>query len=165
MRNALPNAAFIGFTGTPLMAGEELTKSVFGDYVSIYNFCQSVEDHNTVPLYYENRIREVQLSNDDLNEEMEAIIDAAELDENQQAKLERQFRREYQLITRDERLEEIAEDLVDHYMGRGVLAKAMVVCIDKATAVLSHDKVRKHWRTSLQRLRRELTVHDPLDKT
>jgi type I restriction enzyme R subunit len=164
MRNALPNAAFIGFTGTPLMAGEELTKAVFGPYVSVYNFRQSVEDHNTVPLYYENRIPEVQLSNDDLNEEMEAIIDAAELDENQQAKLERQFRREYQLITRDDRLERIAEDLVDHFMGRGVLAKAMVVSIDKATAVCTYDKVQKHWKVALGKLRKELAAADPMDK-
>ena len=63
MRNALPNAAFIGFTGTPLMAGEENTREVFGDYVSIYNFRQSIEDGATVPLYYENRIPELQLTN------------------------------------------------------------------------------------------------------
>ena len=164
MRNALPNAAFIGFTGTPLMAGEELTKSVFGDYVSIYNFRQSVEDHNTVPLYYENRIPEVQLNNDDLNEEMEAIIEAAELEENEQAKLERQFKRQYQLITRDERLEKIAEDLVDHFMGRGVLAKAMVISIDKATAVRTYDKVQKHWKVALEKLRKEVAAADPMDK-
>ena len=67
MRNALPNAAFIGFTGTPLMAGEERTRQVFGDYVSIYNFAQSVDDNATVPLYYENRIPELQLTNENLN--------------------------------------------------------------------------------------------------
>ena len=68
MRNALPNAAFIGFTGTPLMAGEERTKQVFGDYISIYNFKQSIDDGNTVPLYYENRIPELQLTNENLDE-------------------------------------------------------------------------------------------------
>src|SRR6266404_3648737 len=132
MRNALPNAAFIGFTGTPLMAGEERTKAVFGDYVSIYNFKQSIDDKNTVPLFYENRIPELQLKNPNLTEDMAEIIDSANLDEDQQAKLEREFGREYQLITREERLEKIAEDLVTHYMGRGVLAKAMVISIDKA---------------------------------
>ena len=71
MRNALPNAAFLAFTGTPLMAGEERTRQVFGDYVSIYNFKQSVEDNATVPLYYENRIPELQLTNENLNEDME----------------------------------------------------------------------------------------------
>jgi type I restriction enzyme R subunit len=135
MRNALPNAAFIGFTGTPLIAGEERTKEVFGDYISIYNFKQSIDDGNTVPLYYENRIPELQLTNDTLTDDIAAIVDDAELDEDQQAKLEREFAREYHLITREERLDRIAEDIVAHYTGRGVLAKAMVISIDKATAV------------------------------
>ncbi len=72
MRNALPNAAFLAFTGTPLMVGEERTRQVFGDYVSIYNFKQSVEDNATVPLYYENRIPELQLTNENLNEDMQS---------------------------------------------------------------------------------------------
>lgn len=152
MRNALPNAAFIGFTGTPLIAGEERTKEVFGDYISIYNFKQSIDDGNTVPLYYENRIPELQLTNDTLTDDIAAIIDEAELDEDQQAKLEREFAREYHLITREERLERIAEDIVAHYTGRGVLAKAMVISIDKATAVRMYDKVQKHWKSALTKL-------------
>ena len=106
MRNALPNAAFIGFTGTPLMAGEEKTREVFGDYVSIYNFKQSVDDEATVPLYYENRIPELQLTNPDLNDDMAAVLEDAELDEAQEARLEREFAREYHLITRDDRLDD-----------------------------------------------------------
>ena len=149
MRNALPNAAFIGFTGTPLIAWEERTKEVFGDYVSIYNFKQSIDDGNTVPLYYENRIPELQLTNDNLRDDIAAIIDDAELDEDQQTKLEREFAREYHLITREERLDRIAEDIVAHYTGRGVLAKAMVISIDKATAVRMYDKVQKHWKAAL----------------
>jgi type I restriction enzyme R subunit len=164
MRNALPNAAFIGFTGTPLMAGEERTKQVFGDYVSIYNFKQSIDDGNTVPLYYENRIPELQLTNPNLTEDMADIIDSADLDEDQQARLEREFAREYQLITREERLEKIAEDLVAHYMGRGVLAKAMVIAIDKATAVRMYDKVQAHWKPALARLKKEVSAADPDDK-
>jgi type I restriction enzyme R subunit len=78
MRNALPNAAFIGFTGTPLMAGEEKTREVFGDYVSVYDFRQSVEDGATVPLYYENRIPELQLTNTAFNEELELDADHSE---------------------------------------------------------------------------------------
>ena len=119
MRNALPNAAFIGFTGTPLMAGEERTKEVFGDYVSVYNFAQSIEDGATVPLYYENRTPELQLANEDLNEDMERQLDEADLSEEQEKKLEREFAREYHLITRGPRLEAVAEDLVSHFMGRG----------------------------------------------
>src|SRR3546814_8252687 len=64
MRQALPNAAFMGFTGTPLIEGEEVTRQQFGDYVSIYNFRDAIEDGATVPLYYENRIPELQLVND-----------------------------------------------------------------------------------------------------
>jgi len=164
MRNALPNAAFIGFTGTPLMAGEELTKQVFGDYISIYNFKQSIDDGNTVPLYYENRIPELQLINEKLAEDIAEIIDSAELDEDRQAKLEREFAREYHLITREDRLEKIAEDIVAHYTGRGVLAKAMIISIDKATAVRMYDKVQKHWKAKLAELRKALASADPLDK-
>ena len=156
MRNALPNAAFIGFTGTPLMAGEEKTREVFGDYVSIYNFKQSVDDGATVPLYYENRIPELQLTNADFKEDMEELLESAELDEEQEKKLEREFAREYHLITRDDRLEKIADDIVSHFMGRGHLGKAMVVCIDKATAVKMYDKVRKHWKEYLGALKQEL---------
>ena len=119
MRNALPNAAFIGFTGTPLIVSEEKTREVFGDYVSIYNFKQSIDDGATVPLYYENRIPELQLTNEHLNEEIERVLEEAELDEDQEKKLEREFAREYHLITRDDRLEKIAEDIVNHFIGRG----------------------------------------------
>jgi len=158
MRNALPNAAFIGFTGTPLMAGEEKTRQVFGDYVSIYNFKQSVDDGATVPLYYENRIPEVVLTNQNLNEDMERLLEEAELDEGQEKKLEREFSREYQLVTRDDRLEKIAEDIVEHFMGRGQEGKAMVVCIDKATAVRIYDKVQKYWKQYLADLEDKLAV-------
>ena len=84
MRSALPNAAFIGFTGTPLMAGEERTKEVFGDYVSVYNFKQSMDDGDTVPLYYENRIPELQLTNENLTEEIADNLRPADLDEDQE---------------------------------------------------------------------------------
>ena len=156
MRNALPKAAFIGFTGTPLMVGEEKTRQVFGDYVSIYNFQQSVEDKATVPLFYENRIPELQLTNQDLNEDMERLLEDAELDEDQEKKLEREFAREYHLITRDGRLERIAEDIVSHFMGRGQKGKAMVVSIDKATAVKMFDRVKKYWGKYLADLQRRL---------
>jgi type I restriction enzyme R subunit len=156
MRTALPNAAFIGFTGTPLMAGEEKTREVFGDYVSVYDFRQSVEDQATVPLYYENRIPELQLLNEtEFSEEMEQILEAAELDEEQEKKLERELAREYHLITRDERLETISADLVNHFLGRGFPGKAMVVSIDKATAVRMYDKVQVHWERRLEQLRRD----------
>lgn len=158
MRNALPNAAFIAFTGTPLIVGEEKTKDVFGDYVSIYDFKQSVDDGATVPLYYENRIPELQLTNENLNEAMEDLLEEAMLDEEQEQKLEREFSREYHLITRDDRLEKIAEDLIQHFASRGFKGKAMVISIDKATAVKMYDKVKKHRQTYLARLKDGLRV-------
>jgi type I restriction enzyme R subunit len=156
MRNALPNAAFIGFTGTPLISGEEKTKEVFGDYVSIYNFKQSVEDGATVPLFYENRIPELQLTNEDLNGDMEQIVEAAMLDEEAEKKLERQCARQYQLIVRDDRLEKIASDLVTHFLGRGYQGKAMFIAIDRFTAVKMYDKVKHHWKIYLDDLKAQL---------
>ena len=132
MRNALPNAAFLGFTGTPLMAGEEKTREVFGDYVSEYNFARSIEDGATVPLFYENRIPELQIINENLTEDMYRVIESAELDQEQEKKLEREFAREYHLITREDRLDAVAEDIVKHFINRGHRGKAMVICIDKA---------------------------------
>ncbi len=159
MRNALPNAGFIGFTGTPLIKGEEeRTREVFGDYVSVYDFARSIEDGATVPLYYENRIPEVQLTNQDLNRDLEELLEAAELDEAQEKKLEREFGREYHIITREDRLEAIARDLVGHFTGRGYRGKAMMVCIDKATAVRMYDKVQKHWKAEISRLQAALAV-------
>lgn len=156
MRTALPSAAFVAFTGTPLIVGEELTRKTFGDYVSIYNFKQSIDDGATVPLYYENRIPEVQLTNEDLNEDFEQIVEEAMLSDEQEAKLEREFSREYHIITRDERLKKIAEDIVEHFMGRGYQGKAMVVAIDKPTAVKMYAKVKKYWGEHIQRLNAEL---------
>ena len=145
MRRALPNAAFLGFTGTPLMAGEERTKEVFGDYVSIYNFAQSVADGATVPLFYESRQPELQLAKEDLKDELQALLAEAELDEDQERRVQTQFAKQYQLITRDDRLEKIAVDLVNHFAGRGYRGKAMFIAIDKATAVRMFDKVKAHW--------------------
>ncbi len=164
MRAALPNASFIAFTGTPLIVGEEKTREVFGDYVSIYNFRQSTDDRATVPLYYENRKPELQLTNENLNEDMQRLLEEAELDEDQEKKLEREFAREYHLITRDDRLEKVAEDIADHFMGRGFRGKAMVVSIDKATAVRMYDKVRKHWSQRMHALRDELAAASANEK-
>ena len=156
MRAALPRALFIAFTGTPLIVGEERTKEVFGDYVSIYDFQQSVEDGATVPLFYENRTPELQLVNPDLNEDIYMLIEAAELDPEQEAKLERELSRQYHILTRDDRLETVAQDIVRHFLGRGFVGKAMVVSIDKATALKMHNKVRKHWAVERERVEKEL---------
>jgi type I restriction enzyme R subunit len=157
MRNALPKASFLAFTGTPLIIGEEKTREVFGDYISIYNFKQSVNDGATVPLYYENRIPELQLRDERaFKEGMDRLLEEAELDEAQEKKLEREFSREYHLITRDDRLEKIAEDIVEHFTERGQPGKGMVVNIDKATAVKMYDKVRKYWKQKIDRLMKQM---------
>jgi type I restriction enzyme, R subunit len=156
MRAALPKALFLAFTGTPLIAGEERTRDVFGDYVSVYDFQQSVEDGPTVPLFYENRTPELQLVNPSLNEDIYNLIEAAELDSEQESKLERELSRQYQILTRDDRLETVAKDIVRHFLGRGFIGKAMVVSIDKATALKMHDKVRKHWTAEMARVEKEL---------
>lgn len=165
MRQALPNAAFIGFTGTPLMAGEERTREVFGNYISVYNFKQSIDDGATVPLYYENRIPELQLTNEDLNDDLYRAIDEADLDEDQENKLELELRKQYHLITRDDRLEKVAEDIVEHFTGRGYQGKAMVVCIDKLTAAKMCEKVRKYWDSSLKRLEERVSNITPSEGT
>jgi type I restriction enzyme R subunit len=165
MRAALPRALFIAFTGTPLIVGEERTKEVFGDYVSIYDFQQSIEDGATVPLFYENRTPELQLVNPDLNEDIYRLIEAAELDPEQEAKLERELSRQYHILTRDDRLETVARDIVRHFLGRGFVGKAMAVSIDKATALKMHDKVRKHWAAERERVEKELGRYGlPADK-
>ncbi len=161
MRDALPKAAFIGFTGTPLIAGEEKTKEVFGDYVSVYDFKQSVDDGATVPLFYENRIPELQLTNEQLNEDIYRVIEDAELDDEQQRKLERVLGKQYHLITREERLDKIAADIVRHFTGRGFKGKAMVVCIDKLTAVRMYDKVKAAWAAHEVELKKSLAKATP----
>lgn len=159
MRKALPNAAFMGFTGTPLIDGEELTRQQFGDYVSIYNFRDAIEDGATVPLYYENRIPELQLTNENFSDELSELLEAAELDEEAEGQLARRFGREYTLLSRPERLRTIARDLVRHFVGRGFTGKAMYVGLDKAAAVRMYDLVREAWAEHLTELRAQ---HDAL---
>ncbi len=162
LRRALPRAAFIGFTGTPLMADEiELTRAVFGDYVSIYNFRQSVEDKATVPLYYENRVPEVQLTNAALNADMATILEQADVDDASEAQLARRFATAYQIITRDDRLDKIAADIVEHFIHQGHQGKALVISIDKLTTVKMYAKVQAHWQHTLAVLREQLPQARP----
>jgi type I restriction enzyme R subunit len=153
MRTALPKALFTAFTGTPLIDGEERTREVFGDYVSIYDFQQAVEDGATVPLFYENRTPELQLVNPDLNDDIYAVIEAADLDGEEEQKLERELGRQYHIITRDDRLETIARDIVRHFLGRGFMGKAIAISIDKATTLRMYDKVQKVWQEETDRVR------------
>jgi len=163
MRNALPNACFIGFTGTPLMnKGEEKTKETFGNYVSIYNFNDSIQDKATVPLYHDNRVPELKLVNPKLTKDIYEVIEDADLDEKEQEKIEKRLGSNYDIITRDDRLNVIAEDIVKNFIGRGYQGKAMVVCIDKFTTVRMYDKVQFYLKKEIENLTKELrtTTYD-----
>lgn len=156
MREALPNAGFLGFTGTPLMQGEGLTRKEFGDYISIYNFSQSIEDGATVPLHYESRIPHLQLINEAFDDELTELLEEAELDADQEEKLQRTLWKKYHLITREDRLETIAEDIVEHFMDRGHQGKAMVISIDRITAGKMYLKVQKYWNEKINRLQGQI---------
>ncbi|YCM46316.1 type I restriction endonuclease subunit R [Verrucomicrobiaceae bacterium 227] len=162
MRTALPNAKFVAFTGTPLIAGEERTREVFGEYVSVYDFKQSVEDGATVPLYYENRTKELEITNPELNEEIYQTIEDAGLDEDQEEKLKKVLGQKYHLITRDDRLDEVAKDIVHHFLNRGYQGKAMVVSIDKLTTLRMYEKVKAEWDGETKRVSERLTKMSPL---
>ena len=141
MRKALPNASFIGFTGTPLLAtGEEETRNTFGDYVSTYNFRESVLDKATVPLFYENRIPHLENRNPDIERDLEKVMDYYDLTPLEEEKVEQSFSTFYHLITREDRLNAITQDIVKHFVNRGFLGKAMVVSIDKKTAIRMYIK-------------------------
>jgi type I restriction enzyme R subunit len=164
MRRALPSASFMGFTGTPLIVGEELTKQQFGDYVSTYNFRDAIEDGATVPLYYENRIPELQLVNEDFADDLADLLEAAELDEDAEGQLARRFGQQYTLLTRPERLRRVATDLVTQFVGRGFTGKAMYVGLDKAAAVRMYDYVREAWAEQLTDLRAQYETLPELER-
>ncbi|MDO6746705.1 type I restriction endonuclease subunit R [Gilvimarinus sp. 1_MG-2023] len=153
MRAGLKGAHFIAFTGTPLLGKERKTSKWFGGYVSEYNFQQAMEDGATVPLFYEKRVPEVLIQNDDLGDEFYEILQDENLDDAQQEKLEKKFAKEMQVIVRDDRLDTIAQDIVYHFPRRGYLGKAMVVSLDKFTAVKMYDKVQSYWKAEIKRLR------------
>lgn len=145
MRTALPNANFIAFTGTPLLGSKRLTNQWFGDYVSEYNFAQSVEDGSTVPLFYSRRVPEVGLQNDFLDDDVVDIIEDENLNEAETRLLENSSSRILEVIKREDRLDKIARDIAHHFPRRGFLGKGMVVSVDKFTAVKMYDKVQHYW--------------------
>src|SRR3984893_3502742 len=136
LRNALPNASYIGFTGTPLFANDEITRRVFGDYVSRYNFQRAVEDGATVPLYYDARGDKLGVAINDLNERIAEKLEQLEIDDIDVAqRLERELKREYHVIKATTRRDLIAKDFVEHYSTDWETGKAMFVAIDKITTV------------------------------
>lgn len=147
MRNALPNAGYIGFTGTPLFKGDELTKQVFGDYISTYDFQRAVDDGATVPLYYDARGEKLNVATQDINEKIsEKLAEFEAEDVDVVEKLESELKRDYHIITAAKRLDHIARDFVRHYSASWENGKAMFVCIDKLTCVKMYNLIVKYWK-------------------
>ena len=155
MRTALPNANFVAFTGTPLLGAKRLTNQWFGDYVSEYNFAQSVEDGSTVPLFYSRRVPEVGLENNFLDDDVVEIIEEENLNEEEAKLLENASSRILEVIKRDDRLDKVAQDIAIHFPRRGFLGKAMVVSVDKYTAVKMFDKVQHYWEIEKKKIIQE----------
>ena len=153
MRLALPNAAFIGFTGTPLFKQDEITKRIFGDYVSRYDFKRSEEDGATVKLVYESRGEELGVARTDLNERIAEKIEEAELDSDQASLLEKLLGQDYEVITADERLDRLAADFVEHCATRWQSGKSMLVCIDKITCARMHQLIVPRWQAKAAAVR------------
>lgn len=150
MRNALPNAHYIGFTGTPLFKNDEITKRLFGGYISTYDFQRAVDDGATVPLYYDNRGEKLNITTREINEKIAAKLEETEFDSDQQARLEKELGRAYHILTAEKRLQAIAQDFVKHYSTAWESGKAMFVCIDKITAVRMYNLIQENWRKRIQ---------------
>jgi len=158
MMHLLPTAHRLGFTGTPLLSDDNITARTFGGYVSIYDFKRAVEDHATVPLYYENRGEKIKdLKNPDINNEIAAALaQADDLDASQYAKLEHEFAKEVHLLTAAKRLRLIAKDFVNHYTDLWTSGKAMFVCFNKVTCVRMFNYVKEYWQKKIESLEQEL---------
>jgi type I restriction enzyme, R subunit len=142
----LPNASFLGFTGTPIIKEEEeITKNIFGEYISVYDFKRAIEDDATLPLRYLNRGDKLGIENPALDAKMAEVFENEELDEDQKKKLAYLFKKEYPILTSEKRLDAIAKDLVWHFNDRGYQGKAMFVALDKPTAVRMYDLIQKYW--------------------
>ena len=157
MRIALPNAQYMAFTGTPLLGKNNKTNKWFGNYVSEYNFAQAIADGATVPLYYDKRLPELHVINEELDDELAEIVEEEELNEKQQEILERKYASTIGAITRDDRLQTVAKDIAAHFPRRGYLGKGMVVCIDKFTTVKMHNKVSHYIKEERKTLQKELS--------
>jgi type I restriction enzyme R subunit len=154
MRDALPNASFIGFTGTPIEKADANTRAVFGDYISIYDIQRAVADKATVPIYYESRIAKLGLNASELpkiDDEFEEITEGEELTKRE--KLKTKWAALEALVGDPKRVALIAKDLVEHFEKRleAMDGKAMVVCMSRRIAVDLHDailKLRPEWASA-----------------
>jgi type I restriction enzyme R subunit len=160
LRMALPNAAFIGFTGTPLFKHDHLTRRIFGSYVSRYDFKRSEEDGATTKLVYENRGEKLGLARLDLNDRIADAIARADLDPDKEALLEKLLGQDYEVITADDRLDRIADDFVEHCAARWESGKSMLVCIDKITCGRMYQRIMPRWQRKLEGLRALIPVQE-----
>ena len=158
MRLALPNASFIGFTGTPLFKHDELTRRIFGNYVSRYDFKRSEEDQSTVKLVYENRGEKLGIARLDLNDRIADAVEKADLDPDQVALLEKLLGTDYEVITADDRLDKLADDFVEHYSTRWQTGKSMLLCIDKITCARMFQRIEPRWKAKLAQLKAQISV-------
>jgi type I restriction enzyme R subunit len=158
MRDALPNASFIGFTGTPIETGDVNTKAVFGNYIDVYDISRAVEDGATVPIYYESRLARVEL---DGAEAPKIDAEIAELTEddaaNEQERLKRKWSSVEAVVGAKNRIRLIAEDLVQHFEARvaALDGKAMVVCMSRRICVALYDAIvalRPDWHSDDDKL-------------
>nr|WP_321524895.1 type I restriction endonuclease subunit R [uncultured Cohaesibacter sp.] len=157
MRKGLPNASFIGFTGTPLFANDEITKQVFGGYLSTYDFQDAIVDGATLPLFYDARGDKLKIAGANLNEQLaEAIADAEIEDADVAAKLSDALKREYHVVTAKPRLQHIAKDFAWHFSTNWESGKAMFVVIDKITAVRMYNYIQEEWKARIDALEAEL---------
>jgi type I restriction enzyme R subunit len=158
MRLALPNASFIGFTGTPLFKHDHLTRRIFGCYVSRYDFKRSEEDNSTVKLIYENRGEKLGLARLDLNDRIAEKVEEADLDPDQMALLEKLLGKDYEIITADDRLDKLADDFVEHCSTRWESGKSMLVCVDKVTCARMYQRIMPRWQARLAELRAQVPI-------
>ncbi len=153
LRDALPKATFIGFTGTPIESGDKNTQAVFGNYVDIYDIQQAVEDKATVPIFYESRLAKVHFEEDEkvtIDEQFEELTEGEELSNRQQMRAK--WTRLEAIVGNPNRLQKIAEDLVYHFEQRNAVleGKAMIVCMSRRICVDLYDaivKIRPLWHS------------------
>jgi len=153
MRDALPNASFIGFTGTPIEAADVNTPALFGNYIDVYDISRAVEDGATVPIYYESRLARIELDEDEkptLDDEVEVLFEGADTDEKE--KLKGRAAAVERLVGSERRLALIAQDLVTHLEERlaALDGKAMAVCMSREICVDLYDAIvalRPHWHS------------------
>ncbi len=161
--HALPNASYLGFTGTPIIKDEEeLTKNIFGEYVSVYDFKRAIDDEATLPLRYLNKGDKLDIDNPELDERMAEVLENEDIDNEQKSKLAYLFKKNYPILTAEKRLDAIAKDLVWHFNNRGYQGKAMYVALDKPTAVRMYALVMKYWPIYLDDL--ELRIDKASDQ-